>query len=415
MHATQHTPAARPPRHHYLDWLRVLLVGLVFLAHSLMPFNSASPWAVMNSHTAFLPAAFVGYLYQWVMPLFFVVSGASAALALQRASTAAFLWRRVQRLAIPFVCGVLLLSPVHDYYAALNHGRFTGGFLEFARHFFANFHWNGSLAFGLAANHLWFLEYLFWYSVAALPLLRWLHGARGRMVTGRIAAIATGPSIIFLLAAPMALVQACLRPGFHEHTGWSDTAIWFLFFIAGYLFIMEPSLRQAVARYWLLGAPIGAVCMLGVAMFYRAGHVEYWELSPGYSPGAMGYEAVRALNTCAWVIFYLGAAMRLLPRGTPLLMRANEGVLPFYMLHQPAIVIAGYFLFPWAPPLLPAWATLFGCALAASIAVYLLLIYPFRLPRRLFGLSPRANPSNMSVAHNPGDREARTVNERQST
>jgi peptidoglycan/LPS O-acetylase OafA/YrhL len=392
MNESEHTPAARPPRLYGLDWLRVLLVGLVFLAHSLMPFNSASDWAVMNDHTAFFPAAFVGYLYQWVMPLFFVVSGASTALALPRGSNGEFITRRARRLALPYMAGVLLLSPVHDYYAGLNHGRFDGGFLAYCGQFFGGLRWDWSLSFGLPGNHLWFLQYLFWFSLAALPIFRWLHGVRGQKVARRLARMADGPGLIILIAAPVALVQAALRPGFHEHTGWSDTVVWFLFFTGGYLFIIEPRLQQAVARFWPLGLPMGAACMACAALLFKMGYVEQWELNPGYSPGAMAYEVLRAINTCAWVVFYLGMAMRFCTRGPRMLLHANEGVLPFYMLHQPAIVITGFYLFPWAPPLFPAWAALFVIAFTGVMAAYLLLIYPFNIVRALFGLAPRRKP-----------------------
>ena len=380
---------AQPARLYYLDWLRVLLVGLVFLGHSLMPFNSASDWAVMNEYTAFLPAGIVGYLYQWVMPLFFVVSGASAALSLQRAPAGRFVSRRILRLAVPYLFGVLTLSPVHDYYSDRNHGVYEGSFLAYLPQFYGSARWDWSLSFGLSDNHLWFLQYLFWFSIAALPLLLWLRGARGQALATRAAVVAGGPSVIFVLALPVALAQACLRPGFHAHTGWSDAVVWFIFFLGGFLLVLAPRIQGAIARWWPLGAFIGAACMAATAVLFKLGYVEDWELHPHYSAAAMGYEALRGLNTCAWVIFYLGGAMRWCTTGPRMLIRANEGVLPFYMLHQVALVVAGYYLLPWAPPLLPAWITLAVLAFLGSVGTYALLIYPFYPLRRAFGLQPK--------------------------
>jgi len=86
---------------------------------------------------------------------------------------------------------------------------------------------------------------------------------------------------------------------------------------------------------------VGAACMAVTGLLYSRGYVESWELHPGYSVGSVFYEALRALNTCAWVFFYLALGMRFLKAGPRLLAHANEGLLPFYALHQVVIVVVG--------------------------------------------------------------------------
>ncbi len=363
------------------------MIAIVFAVHSGMPFNSASSWAVMNADTAFLPAGIAGYFYQWVMQVFFLVAGASAGLSLRRNSARQYLALRALRLGVPYVLGVLLLSPVSDYFSALNHGRFSGTFFEFVLQFFGRAEWRWLLTLGLPDNHLWFLRYLFAYSVVALPVFLWLRGPGGAAFVQRCAGLLGRPGAVFLLAVPLAVVQGSLRPAFHAHGGWSDVLMWFLFFLFGYVFV-AGRLESAVRRAGPAGAVIGAACMAVTAVLYSRGYVEDWELNPAHSVGAVLYEVLRSLNTSGWVVFWIWAGMRVFTRGGVWLDRANEGILPFYVLHQPAIVVAGYFILQWNLPILPKWAALFTVSLAATLGLYIFLVRPFRPARLAFGMRP---------------------------
>ncbi len=386
-----------PARRHYLDWLRVAMLGCVFFVHTLMPFNSVSDWAIMNDETAFLPAGIAGYFYQWVMPVLFLVSGASAGLSLRRYRPARYIGLRARRLAVPYVIGVLVLSLIHDYFGALNRGEFDDSFRAFVPGFYKAAHWNWSLSFGLPDNHLWFLQYLFWYSVFALPVFVWLRTARGRRCLDRLAASLARPCLIFLAAVPIAVIQGALRPAFHEHGGWSDVFVWFFFFLAGYVLVADKRFETAVRRRGFFGVFVGAACMIGTALLYSRGYIETWELNPAHSVGAVLYEALRALNTCAWVLFYLWAAMRFVKGGATLLTCANEGLLPFYALHQVVIVIVGYYVLPWDMGIFPKWIALFTLSLAAAIAIYELGIRRFTPMRIAFGMRPRSQPLVMGA------------------
>jgi peptidoglycan/LPS O-acetylase OafA/YrhL len=374
-------------RRPYLDGLRVAMIAIVFGVHTGMPFNSASSWAVMNEETAFLPAGIAGYFYQWVMQVFFLVAGASAGLSLRRHNARQYLIARALRLGVPYIVGVLFLSPVHDYFSALNRGRFDGSFLAFVREFFGRAEWGWLLALDLPDNHLWFLRYLFAYSVVALPVFLWMRTPGGERFTRSCVRVLGRPGGVFLLAAPVAVVQGGLRPAFHAHGDWSDVVMWFLFFLFGYVFV-AGRLEDAVRRAGPWGAAMGVFCMAVTAWLYRGGYVEEWELNPAHSAGAVLYEALRSLNTCGWAVFWTWAGMRVFERGGAWLAGANEGILPFYVLHQPVIVAAGYFVLQWNLAILPKWCALFTISLAATLGLYVFLVRPFRPARLAFGMRP---------------------------
>jgi glucans biosynthesis protein C len=72
----------------------------------------------------------------------------------------------------------------------------------------------------------------------------------------------------------------------------------------------------------------------------------------------------------------------------PLLRYAGELVLPFYVLHQPVIVLVGYVvvrtgLAPWAK-----YGLILSLCLPLIVALYELLVRRFPPLRLLFGLKP---------------------------
>jgi hypothetical protein len=62
------------------------------------------------------------------------------------------------------------------------------------------------------------------------------------------------------------------------------------------------------------------------------------------SPGFLGLQILRALNVWCWILALLGLGDRYLNFNNRFLSYANEAVLPFYILHQPLIVVIGFFI-----------------------------------------------------------------------
>ena len=89
------------------------------------------------------------------------------------------------------------------------------------------------------------------------------------------------------------------------------------------------------------------------------------------------------------VITVIAYGQHYLNRPHPWLSKINEGLYPFYILHQTVIIFLGYYIcqLPWSIAM-KFWSvsllTLISC-----IAFYLLLIKPFNAMRLLFGLKLR--------------------------
>jgi hypothetical protein len=88
----------------------------------------------------------------------------------------------------------------------------------------------------------------------------------------------------------------------------------------------------------------------------------------------------------SWLFAILGFAMRYLVFDRPVLRYTNEGVLPFFILHQTVLLGIGYFIMTWEIHDFLKWAIVFTSSFIVIMALYTLLIRKFELLRFLFGM-----------------------------
>lgn len=200
-------PLIKSGRRFEIDWLRVLAMLTVFLFHNARFFDFAD-WQVKNAQTNLVPMVFVYYVGQWIMPLFFLLAGASTRFALDYQTGSSYLKERFWRLMIPFIFGALVLIPPQGYVEALNHPsyHFNGNFWQYyPHHFLVRLGWfapTPGWLFGSFGYHLWFLGFLFVYSLVALPLFRWFRNEKGREFIGHFNNWMAKPGAIFLWIIP---------------------------------------------------------------------------------------------------------------------------------------------------------------------------------------------------------------------
>jgi peptidoglycan/LPS O-acetylase OafA/YrhL len=102
--------------------------------------------------------------------------------------------------------------------------------------------------------------------------------------------------------------------------------------------------------------------------------------------------AVAGILIWSVLLAVLGYGFRYLARGNRLLAYANEAVLPFYILHQPVILIIGYFVLPLPLPILAQYLLIASTAFGVTIGLYEFGIRRVNPARRIFGLKPLAFP-----------------------
>jgi len=98
------------------------------------------------------------------------------------------------------------------------------------------------------------------------------------------------------------------------------------------------------------------------------------------------YTLLSFFSAWSWLFAILGFSMRHLAYDRPLLRYTNEGVLPFFIMHQTVLLAFGYFIMSWEIHDALKWVIVFTSSFIFIIALYTLLVQKFGLLRFLFGM-----------------------------
>jgi glucan biosynthesis protein C len=386
------TSRGKSVRLHYLDWLRVLAILGVFLFHAVHPFD-ATDWHIKNAEQSLLVTlVFVIFLYPWGMPLFFLLSGAGSWFALRRRTWRQYANERLIRLFIPLLIGAILFTPLQAY-IEWNHktqtGMFEGPFTEFVINRGVGYQPGLSpMIFGWLGYHLWFLGFLFAYSLIALPIFMWLKRDGGQRFVGWLAKICERRGGILIFVLPLILVQIILRPIFLAEHDWADFVFTLIFFVSGFILYADERFIRAIKRDWLIMLGIGIASTL---FFFAIGAADVamdWAVATG-TPEFFLLWSVFSVNSWCWALFVLYIGMRFLDYTNKWLQYGQEMILPFFLFHQPVILTIAFFVVQWNVNL---WLKLLIVVLGSfvvSLGLFEILIKRIGPARALFGMKAR--------------------------
>lgn len=383
-------------RRYDVDWLRVLGMMVVFLFHNARFFDTGG-WHVKSPHTS-EAVSFITLTVtiQWMMPLFFLLSGIGAYHALRHQRWPQYLISRVKRLVVPLVFGIfVIIAPWQVYLERVSHGQYSGSFWRWYPHYFEGW-------FGLGGNfawmgvHLWYLEALFVFSLITLPLLLLLQSRVGDRLMAALSGTMRIPGLIFLLAIPIAIMEGLansptLRDSLlsrRDFGGWSLLP-YVAIFSVGFLLAADEKIAQAVERHRFAGL------VVAIATFFAA----YAAMKQyGLTENSISISVLRGLLCWAGLVAICGFAARHLRFSNGFLKYANEAVLPFYILHQTVILTIGFYVIRLDTSLWVEYLIIALGAFAVTVAVYELLIKRFNALRFLFGMKLR-RPNAFSLTH----------------
>ncbi len=398
------TPLSRTPQHpvahtlnqrrHDLDWLRVIAILTLLFYHTGMIYVSWG-WHIQSQETSQPMEEVMRWLHRWRMPLLFFISGAGTFFALKKRSFGAYAGERVRRLFVPLVFGMFVIVPPQIYIEWLFRGRFSGSYLDFYPEVlkFQSYH-DGGTGGAFSWHHLWFICYLFFYSLLSIPVFRWLKSESGQRFTDRIGQLIARPGGSMWLGAVLIIVsQIILKPFFPEEThaltnDWAYFVKNLLLFWLGYILISRPAFWQILTdqrRILLTGTLICTVLLYSIRVVYdlEGPDILAWEVAYAINSDCLTWFSV--LATVAYGYRYLN--VNPLWRGKPVLPHLNEAVYPFYILHQTVIVLIGYYVLTRTNlGVYDGFLVVSLSSLVTCITIYMLLIRPFRLTRFLFGL-----------------------------
>ena len=371
-------------RRYDIDWLRVIAMFSVFLFHSARYFDNEG-WHVKNPQLSDGFSVFVGILVQWIMPIFFVLSGMSSRFALNFRSGGQYLGERFKRLFIPLIFGIFILIPPQVYIERFTNNQFRGSFFQFFPHYFDGWYGFGG-NFAWMGLHLWFLLILFLFSLLTLPLLLSLKSkGAGRLAHG-FSSVFEKSGTILLWAIPLALMEFLFHPdglGQRNFGGW-NVFVYLMLFLFGYLLATDDRFRRSIEKQRVIFLALAAITTL----------IGFWLRRSGYYPsfGTVEYfwmSLLRTFNSWVWILAILGIGSRHLTFRNRLLKYANLAVLPFYILHQSVIVVIGFFILEWEWAILTKYLFLSTVSFITIMLIYEFLIKRFGPFRFLFGMKQK--------------------------
>ena len=373
---------AKQERLYFLDWLRIAAFALLVFYHVGMyyvswEFHIKSPLASTTLEPIMTLSS------PWRMSLLFVVSGAATSLMLMRSKAPGFMRQRSRRLLWPLLLGVLLLIPPQSYFEVVQQYGYAGGFIDFLALYFTAYSGFCKANHCLILptwNHLWFLPYLWLYT-----LLFWWLATRAPLALGRAVAllpgILRGPRLLYLPLLVLALERWFLWPRFGSTHALVDDlynhSVYVLMFLFGAMAVRRPELflRMTAMRWWAL-----LVAVAGWAVIVTLGRWRDAALFSGLQPGVVYGLAWAGLQWCA-IVAAIGFAQRHWNKDHAWRAPLTEAVFPVYLVHQTFILCGAMALLPLHWPVAVEGPALIVGTFVASMVVW-------ALARRVDALRP---------------------------
>ncbi len=329
-----------PTRRFDLDWLRIAAFGLLILYHCGMAFVTWG-WHVKLARLDWLEPVML-FSNAWRLLLLFLISGVASAAMLAKGREG-FAASRSWRLLLPLLAGIMLIIPPQAWVEVQANGRWQGDYLTFWQTEYFGF--SDHLGLILPTwNHLWFLVYLWAYSM----LLALVPSGGLAAVQRGAARLLAGGRLLWLPMLVIAGVRLTLADQFPEThdlvQDWAAHPVYGGAFLIGVAMGTAGPLWAEVARLWRRALALGLAGWLVVAAINTL---------PGdpAGPWLMASRMARAVQAWGMIIGLLGAAQALLNRDHPWRQPLAEAVFPAYLIHQSLIVLCAWWLLPLAVPL----------------------------------------------------------------
>jgi glucan biosynthesis protein C len=359
---------AKSPRRWDIDWLRVLATLLLFYIHSAKIFYLWGPWYIQNTQKSRAISYVSLFVDHWHMPLFFILAGAASWFALGRRSGGQYVKERFKRLLIPFIFGLLVIVPPQIYFDLVANRGYSASYVEFYPRFFDP-GFTGKFDMG----HLWFIVYLFVFSLIALPLFLYLKRDSAQRLMGRLAGFFALPGTIFLLVIPIMVTDYVLLD-FYPNPVYFVT-----FFLYGYILMADVRLEETIDRHKAVALILGlAMYIAWISLVTREVIHPDW-LQPIW----------RSLITWFCLIALLGYGKQFLNFANRFLKYMSKAGYPLYILHQTVIVIIGFYVVQWNAAVVEKFVTILAASFVTTMVLYDLLVKRINVLRFLFGMRPK--------------------------
>lgn len=373
-------------RKHYLDWLRVIAFYILIFYHIGMIFV---PWDFHIKNTVTLEwfETWMAFFSQWRLPLLFIISGMVIYYSMGSRKWKGIIIERTKRLLIPLIFGMLVIVPPQIYYERISEGIQFSSYWEFWKTVFnfVPFPDGGSLSW----HHLWYVLYIFIYTLIALPLFVFFKSESSfslkQVINNRFT---IQPNLIYLLIIPLILFYYALAPIFPSTHAliddWYNHSVYFIIFISGFLISASDGIWNAITLQRKKSFFAAIVPGIILILFVWGPTLEIVNEDSEFF--FVVYAILKWTFATNIIFTILGYSKFLLNKPSAVLSYLNESVYPLYILHQTIMIVTGYYIIQLNISIGLKFFLIVITTFGGSILIYELLIKRFTPMRLLFGM-----------------------------
>ena len=355
-------------RRYDIDWLRVILFGLLIPFHvaigvywnlygenvnpDLDSLNEDERWKIAedgNDYTTDsvnLPSMLLHWMHQWRLAGLFMISGMGTAFAFRKRPWKTFLMERVKRLLVPMFFGAWTMGFIGSVLTEngnLTIWDFLIGIIWRSLVFWVPF--IGKL---IALGHLWFLWNLFQYSLFLIPIFSIVrNNPDGKMIRfiRSFFTMPKGIGMFFLLPLVLVLIEIIFKPWVQGYIGVGYEWFWFFgFFAFGYMCIIaKDNYYKFIESQRIVITVLTAIWTIAFVWIRLEQHksgIPY--IDGGWLENKIIHNkmtvfacVIHSFHAWFWCLTIFSWGAYLLNKPSENLTYMNQGVYPFYIVHMP--------------------------------------------------------------------------------
>jgi glucan biosynthesis protein C len=237
---------------------------------------------------------------------------------------------------------------------------------------------------------LWFLGFLFCFALITLPFFLWLKKKPGLNFLSSMAKLCEHRGGILLFVIPLAVIKLLLVPFFPLEHDWADFIFQMCFFALGYILLADERFTIAIRRDWWILLTVPTLIVLGLLGMYLANiPVLTWSETPGI-PQFQLLQLFASIIAVCYSLTMLFVGMHFLDFSNRWLRYGQEAALPFFVLHQPVIIVIAFFVVQWNAGISIKLPVVVLSSFAVTIGLYELIVQRIHLLRLAFGMKSKS-------------------------
>lgn len=367
-------------RRYDIDWLRNFVIFLLIPFHTARIFDYWEPNYVKSASLSWSLSWFIVLIGYWFMPLMFWLAGASSWYALDYRTGIEYVKERISRLFVPLVFGIILIVPPQGYLARLSNPSYHEGYLQFLSSYFRDFSDLSGYFGTFTPAHLWFILYLFIFSLLGLPIFLALTTEHGKHLLVRIALFLSNPWVYISLFIFLTATEALPAPD------GKNPFFFFFLYLAGYITSADErfstvtdSLKHKALIFLVPYLPIYIVL------------TSKWAGLPDFSSESILLAFIRNLALWLTLIVVLGYGKKYLSIGGRWLNYINQAAFPIYIIHQTILLIIGFLVLRIGLGVGWEYLLIMISSFLICIGIYELIIRRIAVTRWLFGVKVKTS------------------------